>query len=773
MERKYLEKKLKIFVYLLGFFFILLVFRLGYMQVWEADRYRTLATQNHQRLIPMEAPRGEILDSNGIRIVSNKPVYTVSLIYLGIKDNEDVISRLASLLAQEESYKGMAVEQIREDIRGKLKEHQRLYEPVKLATGVSQGTVNRIEELRLELPGVSIDVEPVRYYPYKDLMGEVLGYVREITAEELEKFSLEEQSQEYTAESPHYAMGDMIGKVGIEKTYEDYLRGKKGARLVEVDAQARPVRDLGIKEPVPGNNLVLTVDYRLQRAAQDAVVSGLARAKQLGYAKPPKGKVPSGAAVVMDVRTGKVLAMASIPSYDLNIFSGTLTGTKYNDLISSGALRNHAIQSIYTPGSTFKMASASAFLEKNIVNLSTVINDPGYYKYKNDWKPGGHGKVTMIKALKYSCDTFFYMFGAKTGPEAMSHYAGEYGLGQLTGIDLPGEEKGYVATPEVKKEHWSTYSDPRVREWESQWHEYDSMDMAIGQQENKFTAIQLANYVASIANGGILYQPYVVDKALSPDGRVLMENKPRETRRVNVSAKTLEILREGMHEVAITDGTASSIFTGAKYSAAAKTGTAEVGNGNNHALFVAFAPYENPEIAVSVIIEYGGKGSGIAGPVARQILDAYFNLKKLPKPDAYGQEQNGGETPETGDSGAAAGGSAGGTAGRVGQPGTVSGQGSVPARQNQSGGGGNASVPQGGAGQGNAPPDGGTGTGTETPATTGGSGQEGGVPPPAGTGGGILPPDNGGNNAGTGTNSGGSPPEGNNEPSGDGQTDRQ
>lgn len=749
MERKYLEKKLKIFIYLLGLFFVLLVLRLAYMQVWEADKYQLLATQNYQRPIPVEAPRGEILDRNGIRIVSNKPVYTVSLVYLGKKDNKSVINRLASLLAQEESFKGMTVEQIRDEIENKQDDHQQLYEPVKLATDVSQQTVNRIEELRLELPGVSIDVEPVRYYPYNDLMGEVLGYVREITAEELEKFNSDDKSQRYTADTHNYGMGDMIGKVGIEKTYEDYLRGKKGARLVEVDAQARPVRDLGIKEPVPGNNLVLTVDYRLQRAAQDAVVSGLARAKQLGYAKPPKGKVPSGAAVVMDVRTGKILAMATIPSYDLNIFSGTLTGSKYSDLIKSGALRNHAIQSTYTPGSTFKMATASALLEKNIVNLSTAISDPGYYKYKKDWKPGGHGRVDIIRALKYSCDTFFYMFGAIAGPEAMSHYASEYGLGQLTGIDLPGEEKGYVASREVKKKHWSTHPDPRVREWESQWHEYDSMDMAIGQQENKFTAIQLVNYVSSIANGGILYQPYLVDKVVSPDGRMLMENKPREIHKVDVSPKTLGILREGMHEVAINGGTASGVFAGASYSAAAKTGTAEVGDAakNNHALFVAYAPYENPEIAVSVIIEYGGKGSGIAGPVARQIMDAYFNLKKLPKPDAYGQYQADVEPVENGQTGI----TGGGTASQSGQSDTVPGQGSVPRRQTQSGGGQ----------QGNIPP--GEGTGAAEPATTDSNGQEGGNTPPAETGaGGIIPPDNH-NSTGAGTDSGSGQPEGNNE----------
>jgi penicillin-binding protein 2 len=639
VERKIFEKKVQLFVALLAGLFVLLIFRLAYMQVMEADRYRTLATQNHQRLIPVEAPRGEMLDRNGVRMVSNKPVYTVSLVYLGLKEDDSVINRLAELLSLEESFKGETVEQIKEDIQSKLEEHQRLYEPVKVAANVSQQTVNRIEEQRLELPGVTIDVEPVRYYPFNDLMGEVLGYVREITAEELEKQQKEEDSRSFNTDGHHYNMGDMIGKVGVEKSYEAQLRGVKGARLVEVDAQARPVRDLGIKEPVPGNNLLLTVDSRLQRTAQDAVLSGLARAKQLGYAKLPAGRVPSGAAVVQEVKTGKILAMATLPSYDLNIFSGNLTAGIYSDLIKSGALRNHAIQSIYTPGSTFKMISASAFLENKIVTPSTFINDPGYYKGKSDWKPGGHGRVDITKALKESCDTFFYIFGAIAGNDPMYHYSREYGLGQLTGIDLPGEETGRIASPELKKQLWIN------NEWESQWHEYDSMDMAIGQQETKTTAVQLANYISSIANGGTLYMPYLVDKVVSPDGRVKHENTPKEIGKVDVSPETLNIIRRGIHEVTINGGTASGVFAGAAYSAAAKTGTAEVGDAakNNHALFVAYAPYENPEIAVSVIIEYGGKGSGIAGPVARQILDNYFNLKKLPATESQ-QENNSGQT---------------------------------------------------------------------------------------------------------------------------------
>ncbi|MFZ5596910.1 MAG: penicillin-binding protein 2 [Bacillota bacterium] len=610
MEKKVLEKRMKFFTYLLAVSLILLMARVGYMQIIEGNRYKTLATQNHLRLITVEAPRGEIIDRNGVRIVTNKPVYTVSLVYLGLEDSQAVIHRLSSLLAGESVYQGMTTQQIEQDIEEKIKGHTRLYEPVRVAVNVSEETINRIEEQKLELPGVNIDIEPVRSYPFNDLLGEVLGYVREITGEQLE-----------ANKDQGYRMGDSFGQVGLESTYEKYLRGVNGARQVEVDAQGRPVRDLGLKSPVPGNNLVLTIDSRLQRVAQDAVVAALDQAKRSGYVKAPAGKAVSGTAVALDVNTGEVLAMASVPSYDLNIFSGPLPASKYNELLNSGAMRNHAIQSTYTPGSTFKMAVASALLESNVVSVNDSIFDPGYFKYKKDWQPGGHGIVNIIKAIKYSCDTFFYTFGIQTTPEIMGKYAAEYGLGQLTGIDLPGEEPGRVASRELKKKIWAG------NDWESEWHEYDSMDMAIGQQETKVTAIQLANYVAAIANGGTLYRPHLGKQIIAPDGSELMSIQPEVIRKIGVSQANLDIIREGMHEVVQSGGTAAWLTTGDNFTAAAKTGTAEAGEGA-HALFVSYAPFEKPEIAVAVIIEYGGHGSEIAGPVAKKIMEAYFKFKE-------------------------------------------------------------------------------------------------------------------------------------------------
>ncbi|MCL6610526.1 MAG: penicillin-binding protein 2 [Peptococcaceae bacterium] len=739
MDKKAVEKKMKIFTCVLAAVFLLLLTRLGFMQIVEAGRYRTLATQNHQRLITVQAPRGEIIDRNGVRLVVNKPVYTVSLVYLGLEDSGRTVDLLAGLLEGDVSLKGLAAQQIRQDIEEKIKGHQRLYEPVRVAVNVSQETVNKIEERRMELPGVIIDVEPVRYYPFGDLLGEVLGYVREITAEQLNSHRDE-----------GYQMGDSFGQTGLEYTYESYLRGRNGARQVEVDAHGHPVRDLGFKSPVPGNSLVTTIDHRVQRAAQDAVAWAVEQTRN-GIAKVPPGTPITGAAVVIDVNTGEVLAMVSIPSYDLNIFSQPLQARKYNELLKAGALRNHAIQTPYTPGSTFKMATLTALLEGKVVDPKTTIQDPGYYKYKKDWKPGGHGVVDAVGAIKNSCDTYFYHFGSMAGPELIGKYAAEYGLGQLTGIDLPGEEKGTVASRELKKKIWAG------NDWESEWREYDSMDMAIGQQENKFTAVQLANYVAAIANGGTIYRPHLVKKVVSPDGADLKSFKPEVVRKVNVSRETLDIVREGMRQVATGDGTGSAAFWGAPYRVAAKTGTAEVGDKaqNSHALYVAYAPYEKPEVAVSVIIEYGYKGSSLGGPVARKILDAYFQAKK----------EDAGEIRKEQAPGA---GQAASPAGQ-GQPGAVQPQvrqgGGASPPAGQEGAVQNRTQPQNSGGTGGTPGQGGTptpgqgGTGRNTSGTdanTGGG--QGGITPPAspGSGGGVPPgrlpvqPPTGGNTGGPG-----------------------
>ncbi|TYO98033.1 penicillin-binding protein 2 [Desulfallas thermosapovorans] len=770
-RKKLIEYKMK---YLMGATFLILLVllaRVSYMQLVQTEQYRTLARNNYIRIAPVFAPRGEIFDRNGEKIVTNRPIYTVSINDLSLEgtthhlyldrigpdtvqmaetlawilagdeesvqyfqqisgmtpeqfekevsrdDDEDsyrakkeaieeiikervssnkvqlekgepleiavvynpstvatlqkrnlasfgvrlekktdVLSELVTMLHREGVFEDKTVYQVESDVRATIREkkYYRPYEPVLVAENIPPQTVVTLRERQIEMPGVVVDIQPVRDYPYQSLLAHALGYVQNIKREQYEEHKDE-----------GYFMNDLYGQNGLELVYESYLRGEHGARQMEVDANSRPVRDLGLKEPVPGNDLVLTIDLNLQMAAEKALADGVKRAQDAGYSRSK-----AGAAVVMDVRTGAVRAMASYPSYNPGIFTGGLTSTQWQQLQDSGALLNRTISAIYPPGSTFKMVTAAAILEHEIVDPDHKMHDPGYYRLGQgifrDWKPGGHGMVDIRKALEVSCDTYFYNYGRMAGVDAISNMAKEFGLGEKTGINLPGELSGVVPTPQWKyelvknmlimynndfarvrelnqqieheknatrKEQLQKARDEELEkqlakhEWDLNWQQYETVNMSIGQGDNTYTIMQLAAYVAAIANNGTLYKPYLVEKIVNPDGRVIKQFQPEVKRRVNVSPKTLQILREGMHMVALPpNGTASAMFG---LDVAAKTGTAEVLDANgkkigNHALFVAFAPYENPEVAVAVILEYGHAGGTYAGPIARGILDAYL-----------------------------------------------------------------------------------------------------------------------------------------------------
>jgi penicillin-binding protein 2 len=649
MESKLKDKKMKMFLFILSGIFIILILRLSYLQLVQTDRFQTLARENRIRINPINAPRGEIFDRKNVRLVGNRPIYTVSLEYLGIKDTSSVVKRLANIL-------GIDPKSIEDKINAqKLK----LYQPVEVAVDVPVETLTKIEEKRLELPGVIIDVEPVREYPFGSSLSHVLGYVQEIKEKQLEEHKDE-----------GYVLGDEYGQSGLENQYEKYLRGGKGARQVEVDNMARPVRDLGVKAPVPGSNLQLTIDSKLQEVAEKGLADTVAKAQRQGFRD-----ARAGAVVMLDVHTGQVLAMASCPSYDPAKFTGSMTQADV-DAIFRDPTRpffNRAL-GIYPPGSTFKMIVAAAALEDKIVSATYAINDPGHFRNKTDWNPAGHGRVDMRKAIQVSCDVYFWQIGLSVGVDRIGKFAADFGLGQLTGIDLPGESSGVVPTPAYKHDKWKSLLDnkygPEIQSinekyddliakafteenkeklqaekdkelkaveqkyaadryaWELEWREYDTLDMSIGQGDNQYSPIQLANYISAIANGGTLYQPYIVKKITDSKGSVIKEFNPVVKRKVNVSEDNLQIIREGMHMVSLyPNGTAAGIFAGFPISVAAKTGTAEVHGKDNHALFVCFAPYEKPEVAIASVIDYGGHGGTTAGPVVRELLAEYFQVK--------------------------------------------------------------------------------------------------------------------------------------------------
>jgi len=652
-----MRKNLKVNLVWMGTVVTLLVVilwaRLFYLQIYATAKYQTMARKNSIRIIDVKAPRGEMLDRNGKKIVTNKAVYTVSLLFTGLKNADTILPKLAEILKVNE-----------EELRKKIKESKaRPYEPIRLATDVTWEVVAQIEERRYELPGVTVSIEPARDYPYGTLLAHVIGYIQEIK---------DTQLKQHQAEG--YKLGDMFGQTGLESFYESILRGKNGGREIEVDAKGTPVRDLGIKTKAEqGNSLVLTIDVDLQKTAEDSLKNTI---KNLQKSYPD---AKAGAVVVLDVKTGEVLAMASYPTFDPAAFPKGLTQKQVDEYIRNPdrPLYNRAIAATYPPGSTFKMVTGTAALLNQVTTPTETISDPGYYRLGNhafkDWNPRGHGIVNFIKAIKVSCNVYFWTMAQRLGVEKIVDSGKKYGLGMLTGIDLPGENSGLLPTPEWKKEVNTAVIEktlkPRLNKikkeyedkiaaaktpeekkrleaelnnkiqtinrqieiyrWETKWQQYDTINMAIGQGYNNFTILQLANYVAMLANGGIRYQPHLVKKVIDNHGKVIEEVKPKVLSKVDIPKDVLDYVRQGMREVTMPGGTAGGVFAGFPVAVAAKTGTAQVLGKDDHGLFVAYAPYDNPQIAVAAIIEHGGHGGSSAGVVARDILAAYFKVPNM------------------------------------------------------------------------------------------------------------------------------------------------
>jgi len=564
-------------------------------------------------VLTIEAPRGKILDREGRVLASNRPAFCVSLLHMGVENLDVTADRLAPIL-------GTTPEAIKERVEARM---GRYYEPVPIETDIDERTYTLIEERRLELPGVVVETRPARLYPGGSLAAHVLGYLGEISDAELE--TLREQG---------YRPGDVIGKTGIEKVYDPYLRGQPGIRHVEVDYLGRPVRVLGSNDPQPGNDVVLTIDSELQRVAEEALAERMEELHNLP--SNPRKNARAGAAVAIDPRTGEILAMASYPAFDPNLFVGGIDPSAWRALETNelDPMNNRAVLGEYAPGSAFKMVTLTAALERGVVSKDEVFDTNGGVYWvipKTCWKAGGHGVIDLTQALAKSCNVVFYELGRRAGIDAISRYAREFGLGSKTGLrDLPQEKAGLVPSREWKEEHYKR--DPH-------WWLAETLDAAIGQGFHQYTPLQLANYVASIANGGTLYRPYLVRKVVSPQGQVICEFEPQEIGRVHVQPETMQFVRNAMRQVMLPGGTAYTPFADFPIPVAGKTGTAEKGDPSKDpdGWFLAFAPYDNPTIAVVVLVEQGGGGSLAAAPVARRMFEAYFEIEPL-----HGEEETGG-----------------------------------------------------------------------------------------------------------------------------------
>ncbi|HHW54795.1 MAG: penicillin-binding protein 2 [bacterium] len=602
-----LEKRLQFFTIGIFLIFALLVVRLGYLQLVQGEEYEKLAAGNRIRLLPLEAPRGEFLDRNGRVLVANRLAPTISVVPMDLEEQEDpqaVLERLGELL-------GYDVVQSYYDTIAKKKARQefRLYEPIRVATDVDIEVLTVIEEHLMELPGVVIEEQPVREYVLGDIGSHIFGYVREISREELDAWR-----------DLGYRMGDLVGKTGLERVFDQTLRGEKGNRRVEVDAVGHPIRDQGKKAPVQGNSLQLTIDSRIQLAATQALRKSMEELRTRAHNPMPNAK--AGAAVVLDVNSGAVLAMVSEPGFDPNIFVKENISEEEWQELNDPVLKpqlNRVLRGEYPSGSTFKMITAIAGLEKGVIKPEDTIRCTGFYwrvepKRCWNWNRGGHGPVSLKRAIAQSCNVYFYDLGYRTGIDTLTEYAAMFGLGKPTGIELhPGEKGGFLATSQWRLEH---FGEP--------WQPGETLSAAIGQGFSTYTPLQMANYVAMIANGGIRYRPYLVQKIISPSGEVLEVIEPEIMGRANVSPETFAAVREGMRAVTEPGGTAYSHFADFPIPVAGKTGTAENPQGEDHGWFVGFAPADDPQVALAVLVEQGGGGSGAAAPVAREIFAAIF-----------------------------------------------------------------------------------------------------------------------------------------------------
>lgn len=659
MLTKVLEKRLRIMIVFIIFVFIALIARLTYLQLFQSKAYQTLSEQNRIRLISVPAPRGEIVDANGTPLVKDRPVFVISVAYLDDQKTTAMIDKLGGILGM----KPEDIVKVKETVKdSKLPK----YEPIRVMKDVPIYLVTKIEEKREELPDVMIDVEPQRQYLKGNFMPQVLGYTREISPEELVLY-----------ESKGYKPADRFGKDGLEKQYQEYLKGIDGAHQVEVNNQGRVVRDLGLKDAIAGNNLILTIDTKYQNAAEKALDKAMASVQK----EFPEAK--AGSMVMIDVNTGKVLALASRPGYDPNIFNSTLSQADSDALFTKKpgqppAAINRAFSG-YPPGSTYKMLTATAALQSGAITGSTILNDPGTFTIPGVtfkcWQSWGHGQSNIIRALQVSCDVFFYKAGDMAGVNNIVKYGQEYGFGQKTGIDLPGESSGTLPSPEwkekvrgpVQRKLYNKYEDNTrtkydklindatsdrvkkqltrdrdgiIRDYEAQykaaikWQRYETINMSIGQGDNQITPLQLANYVATIANGGTRYKPYLVDKITDVNGKIVKEFKPEVMQKMSVSPENMDLVRKGMAAVTQGEGTASGLFANWPIKVAAKTGTAETSSETdkvktaNNGVFVAFAPFDNPKVAVAALVEFSGHGGTAAGSAVRDLLATYFNIQQ-------------------------------------------------------------------------------------------------------------------------------------------------
>ena len=576
-----------------------IIMRLWHLQVIQYVTLASRAESNRIREITIDGLRGKILDRNGVALVDNRPSFQLSLIPEDIDDPKEVLNYLKTRVSIDENSAATEIDSVKP------------FQSVALKRDLNREEVAFVEERRINLPGVFLEIKPIRNYMFGEFGAHALGYLGAITEGQL-------TSEEFEG----FSRNDFIGQAGVEKLFESELRGEKGMKRIEVDAAGREINHLGDMHPKSGENLKLTIDFDAQDAAEKAF----------------EGKM--GAAVALDPSTGEILAYISKPSYDPNKFAYGVNPADWKYLVEDEwhPLQNRVIQGQYPPGSTFKVVMAAAGLQEGLITPSTTVTCPGYFTYGNRtyrcWKKEGHGTMNVHSALVQSCDVFFYTLGVRMGINRIAQYSRGFGLGEKTNLGFTGEKPGLIPTTQWKE---------RVRK--EKWILGETVSCAIGQGYVLTTPIQMARMIAAVANGGKLVSPQIV---------MGKDNGSKQPPQVPiVSKENLELIRNALRGVvAEPHGTAWALKNG-PFEYAGKTGTAQVirmKQGEvvktrdqelrfkDHAWFVAFAPFDDPKIAVAVIAEHGGHGGEAAAPIAKAIMDAYLSKVVEPKNPAPAEQ---------------------------------------------------------------------------------------------------------------------------------------
>ena len=615
--RELLESKQRILVlsFVVGIVFLFLVIRLWHLQILGADNYYAMSENNRLRFVPVAASRGDILDRTGKVLVSNRPSFSLAVIPQEVKDKEALLTLLSNLL-------GLDRAEMAE--RWEKNKGRANYYPIVLASNITRDHVEIIEENHLRLPGIEIEMKPVREYTNSQLAAHLLGYIGEVSEKELNSKGFED-----------YNSGDYVGKNGIERALEKELHGGDGGRQLEVDARGRVLRTISESHPTVGNSVVLTIDAAVQKQAERAFGD------------------QAGAAVVMDVTNGEILAFVSNPGFDPSLFSGKLPEDVWQGYLEDKRhpLENKALSGQYPPGSTFKMITVLAGLENHKIDESTSINCNGSYDLGTStfkcWNKKGHGATNLHKSLRESCDVFYYQLGEKLGVDKIAAAAQAFKLGTPLGVELLNERSGLIPTSEWKQKRFG-----------KRWYHGETLSVAIGQGAVLMTPIQLASMTATIANEGTIYRPHLIKRIVDADGKTLREAKTEIIGTAAFSKESFRLVKQGMLAVVNEPGGTGAMARLYDVKVAGKSGTSQVVKlrdskkstpyqYRDHALFVAFAPFEKPEIAVAVVVEHGEHGGAAAAPIASRILRAYFDGKKPVRKEAAVPSQENIEDKET------------------------------------------------------------------------------------------------------------------------------